>query len=115
MNPDHEENFNKLFVSDPELYSEVDIETEYFVWRIDLLINWREKYICDFKSSSGIYFSQKLQLAAYAMAKPGYKTWIIKIPDFTFKEVEFEQSEYEKIIVALHQIWAVKNNLNIKF
>lgn len=114
-NPIHEKRYNELFRNNPKLISEENIETEYFVWRIDLIIEWKEKYICDFKSSWSVYFAQKLQLAAYRMAKPWYKTWIIQIPEFIFKNIEIEQNEYEKIIIALYQIWTVKNNLNIKF
>lgn len=108
----HQINFDKLFKDKSILIVEEEIETEYFRWRLDIKINWREKYLCDFKSSNWIYFENKLQLAAYKMANPGYKLWIIEIPSFKFKPIEIEQEIYEEILISLSKIWEAKEKLN---
>jgi hypothetical protein len=109
---EHQKNFNRLFKDKSILIVEENIETEYFRWRLDIKINWKEKYICDFKSNPMIYFEHKLQLAAYRMANPEYKLWVIEIPSFKFKPIELDQELYEEILISLSKIWQAKEKLN---
>jgi hypothetical protein len=114
-NKEHQENFDKLFKDKSILKVEENIETDYFKGRLDIKIEGRQKYICDFKSSWNIYFENKLQLAAYRMANPEYKIWIIEIPSFIFKPIEIEQEMYESILINLSNIWITKQKLNLNF
>ena len=114
-NKEHQENFDRLFADKTILKVEENIETEYFRWRLDVKINGKQKYICDFKSSWNIYFEHKLQLAAYRMANPEYKIWIIEIPSFRFKTIEIEQEIYEQILINLASIWNAKEKLNLNY
>ena len=107
-----QKNFDKLFKDKSILIVEENIETEYFIWRLDLKIHGKENYKCDFKSSSWVYFENKLQLAAYRMANPWYKIGIIEIPSFIFKPLDIDQKLYEEILINLSNIWIVKEKLN---
>ena len=112
-NAEHQNNFDILFKDLSILTVEENIETDYFIWRLDIRIDWREKYICDFKSSDRIYFENKLQLTAYKMAKPDYKTAVIEIPSFKFKPIELDYEKYSKILINLSEIWKLKKELEI--
>jgi hypothetical protein len=98
----------ELFQSD-KVFKEVEsvIETEYFRGRLDAKIIYKDNlYLCDFKSNDVIYLEQKLQLTAYRMSDRNCKIAIIKIPEFTFKEVIIEDYKpYEDLIFSLTQIY----------
>lgn len=100
-------NFEK-FQAD-KVFKEIEavIETEFFSGRLDAKIIYKGNlYLCDFKSNDGIYLEQKLQLVAYRMADKNCKLAIIKIPEFTFKEVIIDDFRpYEDLIFNLTQIY----------
>lgn len=93
---------------------EKKIETDFFIGRYDSkLIYNNKKYIIDFKSSNGIYFENKLQLAAYGMAEDCDGYAIVNIPSFTWQEVVIEDKKhYENILKSLSLIYSSKQLLN---
>ena len=105
----------KNFISDKEVLDlEKSIETEYFIGRYDSKIKYNGfTYIIDYKSNQkNIYLENKLQLVAYAMADPCDKFAIVSVPDFTFIEVDLEDTKpYEEILKSLSNIY--KNKLLI--
>lgn len=87
---------------------EFDIETDYFIGRGDAKIIYKNQiYLCDFKSKDQIYLEQKLQLTAYRMADRFCKTAIVKIPEFTFKEVVIDYPVYENILIKLSELYTL--------
>lgn len=100
-------NFEK-FQSD-KVFKEIElsIETEFFRGRLDAKIIYKDSlYLCDFKSNDGIYLEQKLQLTAYRMADRNCKIAIVKIPEFTFKEVVINDFKpYEDLLIELSKIY----------
>lgn len=107
-----------IFTLDKEIeYSEKNIETEWYRGRIDIkLIYNGYKFICDFKSQTGVYFENKLQLTAYRMAdNPDSLTKIavIEIPKFKLNIIDIQDFKpYEDIIKALSIIY--DNKLKIQ-
>jgi hypothetical protein len=86
---------------------EANIETEHFRGRLDAKIIYKDNlYLCDFKSNDGIYLEQKLQLTAYRMSDRNCKIAIVKIPEFTFREVIItDYKPYEELIIELSKIY----------
>lgn len=101
------DNFEKF--SSDKVFKEVEsvIETEYFRGRLDAKIIYKDSlYLCDFKSSNKIYLEQKLQLTAYRMSDRSCKLAIVKIPEFTFKEIIINDfAPYEKILISLTEVY----------
>lgn len=100
------------FMMDKEIVEiEKPIETPYFIGRLDSKIKWNDKiYLCDFKSSDGVYFENLLQLTAYRMAEPCDFVGIIKIPEFTMKP-QYQITDFkplETILISLHSIYQNK-------
>jgi hypothetical protein len=96
------------FISDKEVIAiEKDIETDSFVGRYDIKLKFNsEVYICDFKSSDGIYFENKLQLIAYKVADGADKLAIIQLPIFEMKVLDISNYEpYENILECLSIIY----------
>ena len=94
---------------------EKNIETDYFIGRFDIKIEYKSKqFICDFKSNQkGIYLENKLQLVAYRMAEPCDGIGIISVPDFTFIPVNITNYlPYENILISLSTIYNLKKQIN---
>jgi len=97
---------------------EQSIETEWFIGRYDIILrkdnDLNTVYLCDFKSNTGVYFENKLQLVAYRMALPyeNVKYAVIEIPSFTLKEIEIpDQESYKSILKNLSSIFITKSQL----
>jgi hypothetical protein len=110
-----DEQFNikmQKFFSDKEIIDiEKSIEHDLFVGRFDVKLKWKDIiFICDFKSSSSVYFEQKLQLTAYKMAEGCDHVAVIHIPDFVLRPVTVDEN-HEKIIYHLSMIYDLKSNL----
>lgn len=96
-----------MFISDKKILEcEKEIETEWFKGRMDIKLNYiGYDFVCDFKSHEGVYFENKLQLAAYRMAdNPSFMTRIatIEIPNFKLNIIDiWDFQPYEEIIKAL--------------
>lgn len=113
-NPEHQKCFDKYFCDKTILCCEQEIETEYFIGRYDIKIEYNgKKYICDFKSNqSGIYLENKLQLVAYRMGEPCDGVGVISVPSFTYIPVHIPNFEpYEEILKALSKIYTLKKQL----
>lgn len=111
---EHQNNFDRYFINKKIVASEINIETEYFVGRYDIKIEYNSKiFICDFKSNQkNVYFENKLQLVAYKMAESCDGIGIISVPDFTFIPVIInDYLPYEKILIALSEIYKLKKEL----
>lgn len=95
---------------------ENSIETDWFVGRYDLELQSKdETYLCDFKSSTGVYLETILQLTAYRMARKVDKIAVISIPDFYFKPVEIKDfTPYEEILKSLSNIYRLKGETGWK-
>lgn len=90
------------------------LEGDLFKGRMDIQLDYMGKiYNCDFKSSSGIYLENVLQLTAYKMIAPCDFIAVIQIPEMIFKPIYSIQdfTPYENILRALTSIY--KNKLNI--
>lgn len=112
---EHQNNFNNYFANKKIIDNEKNIETEYFVGRYDIKIEYNEKtFICDFKSNqSNIYFENKLQLTAYRMAEDCDGVGIISVPDFRFIPVPIKDFvPYEQILISLSNIYNLKITAN---
>lgn len=108
-------NFKKFLEGKSILGSEVAIETENFIGRYDIKLEYSGKtYLCDFKSSKGIYLENILQLVAYSMAEDNTNVAIITLPDFKFKEIHLaDQQPYIEILLALSNIHKNKQIINL--
>lgn len=109
-NATHQENYLRFIADKAVIDLEQAIETTHFTGRYDVRIKMQDSvYICDFKSSSGLYFENKLQLAAYRMAFPECKVAVVEVPSFTLKPVEIEDfTELEGMIKCLAYIYKHK-------
>lgn len=111
-NIEHQKKFIQFAENKEFINTETNIETDYFIGRYDAKIKINNNiFICDYKSSSGIYFETKLQLAAYKMANTECKLAVIEIPNFEFKPVEIDFKKYELILKCLHKIWQLKKEI----
>jgi len=98
--------YNKFFEDKEILSCEENVETEYFVGRLDCRFKHNDNYyVADFKSGSGIYLNTKLQLTAYKMAYPNHQIGIIKIPNFYYKAIDIEFEKYKKILITLSNLY----------
>jgi hypothetical protein len=104
------------FMSDKRLLCfEENIETDYFVGRLDIMFEWNSLfYICDFKlNKTKLYLENKLQLTAYRMGRHCAKVAIISIPDFVLIESEITDfTPYEDILKSLSVIYNCKKSIN---
>lgn len=113
---DMEIRFLHYFSNKKILEIEKKIETEYFVGRMDLLMEYNgKKYLCDFKSNhKTIYFENILQLTAYRMSEGTENVGIISIPEFKFLPVLIKDfTPYEVILKSLHTIYITKESLGL--
>jgi hypothetical protein len=122
------ENFLKFgMLSDDQLFDEAmvrffkdkviisveqKVETDYFVGRYDVKLMWKDfTFVCDMKSNQkGIYFENKVQLAAYAMVEKCHVA-VIKLPEFIFHPITYEVDLYEQFIIALSNVWQIKQKI----
>lgn len=111
-NSDHEKSF-KNFISDKKILGyEFDIETDWFVGRCDMKLEWNKKvYLIDFKNKSkGVYFENKLQLVAYGMAEKCDSFSIVSVPEFKMMNFTIkDRTPYEEILKSLSNIYKQKN------
>lgn len=111
-----DQSYFKCFLADKEILGlECKIETEWFTGRYDIKVKWNDKvYIMDFKNKSkGIYFENKLQLIAYAMAEPCDCFAIVSVPRFDVMNFKVENREpYQEILKCLSKIYTLKSELN---
>jgi hypothetical protein len=109
-----DKNIQKIFdefIKDKEIISiEKNIENDLFVGRYDIKLKFNNDiYICDFKSSDGIYLENKLQLIAYRMVDGCDKIAIIQIPTFEMKILDIKDyGPYEDILACLSIIYSNK-------
>jgi hypothetical protein len=111
LNIDHEIAFKNFIFDKKILGYEVDIETEWFIGRYDMKLEWNnKKYLVDFKNNSKvIYFENKLQLVAYGMAENCDAFSIVSVPTFTVMNFSIKNREpFEQIIKALSNIYTQK-------
>jgi hypothetical protein len=92
---------------------ETKIENDYFTGRFDVKLQWENSnFICDFKTSvKGVYFENKLQLAAYSF-QTNYSCAIIKLPDFIIIPVDFDKALYDEFIITLSNLWQLKQKID---
>lgn len=118
-NPEHEANFLR-FMDENKIEDihalEKSIETQWFTGRYDIFLTANgKKYMCDFKSSDGIYFEQVLQLSGYRMAEPCDAIAVIQVPEFFFKPIDVISFElYEEIIKSLNSIFISRQSLKLQ-
>ena len=96
-------NLECFIINKHNFETEKNIETDYFIGRYDISfeIN-KSSWLCDFKSSNGVYLENVLQLVAYRMAKKVDNIGIIKIPEFKMKQIIIDDyAPYEEILKAL--------------
>jgi len=92
---------------------EVNINNGFLFGRIDLILKkGTELYICDFKSSKGIYLSTKLQLATYKHLYNGHKICYINLDTFELVEIKINTLPYYTVVKRLYQIHELLANLN---
>jgi hypothetical protein len=113
-NIEDQNNFDKYFVNKKIISYEKKIETDYFIGRLDIIIEYKNnKFICDFKSNQkNVYFENKLQLVAYNMYEKIDNLGIISVPDFKYIPVIInDYKKYENILICLSNIYKLKNEI----
>jgi len=100
------------FFSDKHIIGiEQPIESDEFIGRYDVKLRWKDfVFVCDFKSSSGVYFETKLQLAAYKMSTECDHVAVINLPDFILRPVDLYPEHYD-FIKTLSKLWFLKQKL----
>ena len=114
----HQMQFDKFFFDKEIIEIEKQIETDYFIGRLDIIYKDRGKiYLCDFKSNQKrIYFENLLQLSAYKMAINADKIAIISIPDFKIINIELiDFKPYQEILINLSNIYKIKKDIELFF
>jgi hypothetical protein len=113
-----DQSYFNSFIFDKEILGlECKIETEWFTGRYDIKVKWKDKiYIMDFKNKSkNIYFENKLQLIAYAMAEPCDCFAIVSVPSFTVMNFNVKNRiPYEEILKNLSNIYNLKLEIDGK-
>lgn len=112
--PEAQVRFSSLMADKKILFSEKSIETEWFVGRYDLSVEYLDKkYIIDFKGGERIYLETVLQLVAYRMAEPCDFIGVIQVPEMKFKPIYQVQNfaTYEEIIKTLSSLYSLKNQV----
>jgi hypothetical protein len=113
-----DQSYFDCFIFDKEILGlECKIETEWFTGRYDIKVKWMDKvYIMDFKNKSKkIYFENKLQLIAYAMAEPCDCFAIVSVPSFTVMNFNVkDRKPYEEILKNLSNIYKLKLEIDGK-
>jgi hypothetical protein len=112
--PDDENLTSRIenFFRDKEVIEvEKTVETEYFIGRLDIKLKWKDfVFICDFKSSKGVYLETKLQLAAYKMAEPCDHVAVIHLPEFLIRPVDVNGIHTE-FIITLSKLYELKQRI----
>ena len=100
------------FFKDKEILEvEKTVETEYFIGRFDVKLKWKDIiFICDFKSSKGVYLETKLQLAAYKLAEHCDHVAVIHVPDFLIRPVDLNQNHAD-FIITLSKLYELKQKI----
>lgn len=101
----------KRFFADKNVVAvEKNIETEWFVGRLDLAFSHNGKlWLCDLKTNkTRVRFENILQLAAYKMAMPCDELALISVPKFRLMPVESDTKPYEEILKHLSAIYTLK-------
>lgn len=93
--------------------TEQSFETEYYTGRYDVRLKWKGlTYKCDYKSSSKVYFENKIQLAAYKLAFPDDDSLaVIHLKDFVISPIEIDISLYQDLLIALSKVYELKQKL----
>lgn len=109
------------FISDKEvLCCEKEIETDYFVGRLDFMFKFKDsgrKILVDFKTTSQgankkLYLENKLQLVAYGMAENSDGFAVVTLPDFSYIPLDItDRTPYEGIIKSLSNIYSLKKSI----
>lgn len=110
----HQNEFNRYFKDKKIISFESNIETDWFIGRQDLRIEYNGKqFICDFKSNQKyVYFENILQLVAYRMSEKSDGIGIISVPDFTFLPIKIQDfTPYEEILKSLSNIYNLKKQI----
>lgn len=112
-----DEGFNEQmikFFADKEIIdTEQSFETEFYTGRYDVRLIWKGvTYKCDYKSSSRVYFENKIQLAAYRLAFPDDDSLaVIHLKDFVISQIEVDLGPYNELLMALVKVYELKNKL----
>jgi len=102
------------FMRNKEILSiEQYVENELFIGKYDIELKFNKKtYLCDWKSSNGVYLENILQLVAYRMVKNVDRIAIITIPEFIFEPIFIKDyNPYEQIIKSLSAIHVAKEEV----
>ena len=95
--------------------SEVYIKNNFIHGYVDLILEKNnEKIIVDFKSSTKIYLSQKLQLSTYKEIYNADKIAIINFTDWSLNYININTAKYYEVVKRLYQINVLLDNLNEK-
>lgn len=110
----NEQSYKNFIYGKEILEMEKNIETDYFIGRFDCKMKFDDRiFICDYKSSNGVYFENKLQLVAYSMAEPCDAFAIINIPSFQFNIITIkDRTPYEEILKSLSIIYNAKKTID---
>lgn len=100
------------FFSDKEVLAvEKTVETEHFIGRFDIKLRWKDiVFICDWKSSSRVYFEGKLQLAAYKMAEPCDHVAVIHLPEFLIRPVDTNDM-HSDFLILLSELYELRHKI----
>jgi len=92
---------------------ETEVNNGFICGRVDLILEKNNVlYICDFKSSKGIYLGTKLQLSAYKHLYQAHKICYINLDTYKLVEINIPTEHYFTVIKRLYQINELLNTLN---
>ena len=103
-------NFHAFFDDTEILDCEKTIDSELYKGRYDIRFRkGGEVWLCDFKTNAkGVYFENRLQLAAYDACEDCDRLAIISLPSFEVFTVKIDRSNYRKMLQLLSEVWALK-------
>lgn len=104
------------FFSDKEVIGiEQTVENDYLKGRYDIKIKWQGiLFICDFKSSQGVYFETKLQLSAYTMIESDCIPAVIHLPELLIRPITIDQNIYNDFLINLSKLWSLRKQIDIR-
>lgn len=92
---------------------EIDVNNGFICGRIDIILKKDNHiFICDFKSTSNIYLSTKLQLSTYKHIYNADKIAFINLDNFEIKEINIDTNKYYELVKRLYQINNIITQLN---
>lgn len=107
--------FEEFIAGKTVVASEQSVEHKDFIGKFDVKLRiGSHEYLCDFKTSRGVWFETILQLVAYNMVEKADYMAVINVPTFKMRTLyisELQIEYYESIISHLASIYKLKSKI----